>query len=303
MSRNPFYKLVQITLIGLLVLLNAAEGKVLSPKETDQKEILTINGKRRSYYQLHGNSLTYEIKGPKRIKIIARRAVPKRDEQEKTFGYQLQLDSLSAVSVEHSAFKSKGVTSSQHPGHAYTKSGHYYVNIPDGNNLVTINPMKKRSKPVLIRVVENKTDKPKNLGTFIQPDSSVTHHITQQGKRVRYTPLAFGNSFQISGKDFSQILIYSRLAFQNWMNGVDTYRLKISKGQELIGTYFFSTERSEISEVEEDKTVIPAKWRSCEILVESDDSPYTIELLDEGKLVYVRCMGFKNEDTDAVDAN
>jgi len=282
--------------VGIVTLFAVAEGKMISPVEKDQKEILTISGKRRSYFQLHGNSLSYEIKGPKRIEIIARRAVPKREEREKSFGYILQLDTLSQILVEHTASKSKGVSSSQHPGHGYTKAGHYYVTIPDGNHVLRIEPVKERSKPVLVRIIENKFEKPSNSGTFIQPDSVDVHHIKLQDKRVRYSPLAFGNSISIHAEDFSQLVIYSRLTFQNWMNGVDTYRLRISKGQQLIGTYFFSTERSEVSEVEEDKTVIPAKWRSCEIDVKGDDIPYTLELLDEGKLVYIRCIGYGKED-------
>lgn len=301
MNRNPFYRYLPIFLVGVFALQSLAEGKVITPLEKDEKEILTISRKRRSYYQLHGNSLTYEIKGPKRIKIIARRAVPKREEEEKLFGYQLQLDSLSVVTIEHTESKSKGVTSSQHPGHGYTKAGHYFVTIPDGFHVLRIDPINKRSKPVLIRVIDKKSEIQQKSGTFIQPDSTEVYHLLLNEKRVRYSPLSSEKPITIHTNDINQLRIYSRLAFQNWMNGVDTYRLRILKGQDIVGTYFFSAERSEVSEIEEDKTVIPAKWRSCEIEVREENIPLTIELLDEGKTVYIRCVGYTKKNKQPAD--
>ena len=102
-------------------------AKPISPIQTDEKEILTINGKRRAYYQLHNNQLEYHINGPRRIKIYSRRAVPKKVEGEKNFSYDIQIDNNTKFTVKDRQSISKGVTSSQHPGHGYSKSGKYLV--------------------------------------------------------------------------------------------------------------------------------------------------------------------------------
>ncbi len=297
MSLNQFYKYMRLALIGIFIPAGVIEGKMIPPVETDKKEILTINDKRRSYFQLHGNSLTWKITGPKRIEIIARRAVPRRDNQEKTFGYRITLDTLSTEIVEHTAIRSKGVTSSQHPGHGYTKSGHYSVKIPAGDHVIDVRPVRDRSKPVLVRMIEKKIITSNDSGEYIQAGST-THHLKIGNTRVRYSPLSYGDTFSINPTGYSQIKIYSRLAFQHWRNGEDTYRLRIFQGNRIIGTYYFSSERSELSEVEEDKTIIPAKWRSCDIQTPEKKTPYSIELLDEEKTVYVRCIGFRNENED-----
>lgn len=285
---------MRLALIGIFIMVGVIEGKMIPPVEKDKKEILTINGKRRSYFQLHGNSLTWKITGPKRIEIISRRAVPRRDDQEKTFGYRITLDTLSTEIIEHAATRSKGVTSSQHPGHGYTKPGRYSVKIPAGDHVIVMRPIRDRSKPVLVRMIEKKIITSTDSGEYIQADSTI-HHLKIGKARVRYSPLVYDNTFIVDPAEFSQIKIYSRLAFQHWMNGVDTYRLRILQGNRIIGTYYFSSERSELSEVEEDKTIIPAKWRSCDIQTRDKETPYSIELLDEGKTVYVRCLGFGSE--------
>ena len=65
------------------------------------------------------------------------------------------------------------------------------------------------------------------------------------------------------------------------------------KDEKIVGTYFFSSEKSENSTIKENKKVIPGKWRSCEINLTKKKHTYSVELLDKGKTVYIRCLGIK----------
>ena len=71
----------------------------------------------------------------------------------------------------------------------------------------------------------------------------------------------------------------------------ENYQIRVWRDDTIYGTYFFSTEKSEDSIIKEDKKVIPGKWRSCEVNLSKRKHTYSVELLDKGKKVFVRCLG------------
>ena len=62
----------------------------------------------------------------------------------------------------------------------------------------------------------------------------------------------------------------------------------ISEGKKIIGTYYFSTERSSASEIEGRMDKVPGKWRSCEFTVSKGKHRYDLEVLDRDKVVLTR---------------
>ena len=76
MNRNRSCRIYKpgLLLLGIIIL-SILQGETILPSERDKKEILTINEKKRTYYQLHNTSLTYKMAGPKRVEIIARGVV------------------------------------------------------------------------------------------------------------------------------------------------------------------------------------------------------------------------------------
>ena len=94
-----------------VIILTFLQGETILPSERDKKEILTINERKRTYYQLHNNSLTYKMAGPKRVEIIARGVVPKKDYKEVSFSYKLIMDNGDSIIISHSAAKTKNITS------------------------------------------------------------------------------------------------------------------------------------------------------------------------------------------------
>jgi hypothetical protein len=283
------------TLILILLPLLFSDGwtKTVSPAQKDKKEILIIGEKRRTYYQLHRDELVYEIQGPRRLRIIARRAIPKRDNQLQTFGYSLILDKGEALTVEHKQKRSKGITSTQHLGHGYTHSGKYYLNIPSGLHTLVIRPLTKRSSPVLIRLLTERFEK-KVEGRLLIPDDETTlKHLQVEEKKYRYYQLIPGEKVSVSVKDSREVLILSRLAFEDGMSTEENYRLRIRKDEKLLGTYFFVSEKSDVSTIVEDKDIVPGKRRTAEVEVNGSASTITVELLDKGKRVYIRCVGYE----------
>ena len=84
--------------------------------------------------------------------------------------------------------------------------------------------------------------------------------------------------------------ILSRLEFSDSMGAEESYRIRVKDKNKVVGTYYFSTERSSGSIIEEHPSKVPGKWRSCDIPSSSKDKTFLIEILDEGKVVLNRFM-------------
>ena len=294
MIRKLHFRIPLTVIITLLaILLSSGIAKTVTPEQKDKKEILIIGEKRRTYYQLHRDELVYNIKGPLRLRVIARRAVPRRDNKLQLFGYSMILDKEDELTVKHEQKRSKGVTSPQHPGHGYTQSGKYYLNIPSGLHTLVLRPLTKRSSPVLIRLLTDRFEK-KVEGRLLIPDDETTlKHLQVEEKKYRYYQLIPGNKIAVSIEEAKEIVVLSRLAFEDGMPSEESYRLKIRKDEKLLGTYFFTSEKSDVSTIVEDKDIVPGKRRTAEVEVDGSASTVTVELLDKGKRVYIRCVGYE----------
>ena len=294
MIRKLHFRIPLTVIITLLaILLSSGIAKTVTPEQKDKKEILIIGEKRRTYYQLHRDELVYNIKGPLRLRVIARRAVPRRDNKLQPFGYSMILDKEDELTVKHEQKRSKGVTSPQHPGHGYTHSGKYYLNIPSGLHTLVLRPLTKRSSPVLIRLLTDRFEK-KVEGRLLIPDDETTlKHLQVEEKKYRYYQLIPGNKIAVSIEEAKEIVVLSRLAFEDGMPSEENYRLRIRKDEKLLGTYFFTSEKSDVSTIVEDKDIVPGKRRTAEVEVDGSASTVTVELLDKGKRVYIRCVGYE----------
>ncbi|MFQ6609901.1 MAG: hypothetical protein ACE5D7_03770 [Fidelibacterota bacterium] len=263
--------------------------KAIDPVEKDLKEILNIGEKRREYFQLHKNDLTYEIEGPLTLEIYSRRAVPLKEIKDWRFGYQILLDDQPSVATEYFKKNSSGVTSSQHPGHGYTKSGRHIVKIPSGSHVIRLTPEKDSSPPLLIRIIVKKKSRSGEESELLDPQGeNVTRYIQINEKTFKYIELTPGSDIIYSINKKGELNLISRLSFDDRMTGEEPYRLRIWEDDQVIGTYYFSTERSAESTVRDDKKSVPGKWRSCLVNTKSGSVNYRIELLDKDRKVYVR---------------
>ncbi len=288
MNRNQFYSLIAIILCAAVL-----NGKAVSPVETGQKEVLTIGDKRRTYYQLQDMPLHYRLRGPMKLEIIARKAVPQKISGINDFAYHLIIDDADSIVISFSKKKSGKVRSPRHPGHAYTISGSYLFSIPGGEHVVTLAPAGKKNNPVLIRMLMKSTPDTRTGSTFVTPITDRSpDHILVQNKTIRYFKLDGGSSMTLELEGPGHLEVISRLAFEDWMTNEEPYRLRLLRDELEIGTYFFTTEKSEQSTIEEEKSLVPGKWRSFDLELREGRHQYTLQLLNEGKTVFVRCLKY-----------
>ena len=76
-----------------LLLSAPLEAKLLRPtKNGEEKEILIVNSKRRLYYPVKEEGLTYSLSGPTRVEFISRYPVIRKKKRSHDFHYFIVLD-------------------------------------------------------------------------------------------------------------------------------------------------------------------------------------------------------------------
>ena len=290
MSRIVYYKLIFMSFLFFCE--STVFAKLLRPsKNRDQKEILVINSKRRVYYSIKKEGLVYQINGPTRTEFISRLPVLKKKNNSHGFNYVIILNQKDTIKVNHRYKVESSVRSIQHPKHRYTYSGNYFINLPKGNHTVEIFQGGDLKYPVLLRLLSKEFEAPNKNQEILMPmvhKNSVT--IDLGGKNIKYFECSKNIPLQLEAVGPKTLRIISRLEFTEKMGTQESYRIHVKSGKKVIGTYFFNTERSGSSKINNRPERVPGKWRSCEIKVPKGKQVFSIEVFDEGKTALTRFM-------------
>jgi len=287
MSQIVYYRKLLLIIIASLSL--QLEARLIKPsKNGEEKEVLMINGKRRLYFPLKGDGLEYSIKGPSRIEFISRYPVLRGKKKSHSFKYKILVDG-DTINVNHRYKVQRSIKSVQHPKHKYTYSGNYFINLDDGAHTIRLLPIKGHKYPVLLRVITKDFESTGKNKMFLKPmvhKSAVK--LNTEGKVINYFECNPGIPLQIEAKGEKILRIITRLEFSEQMGQEESYRLRVREGKKIIGTYYFSTERSSASQIEDRSDKVPGKWRSCELNVPKGKHRYDFEVLDKEKSVLTR---------------
>ena len=266
------------------------EAKLLKPvKNSEEKEILMVNGKRRLYYPVREEGVHYAIEGPTRIEFISRYPVTKKKKKSHSFQYSIVIDGADTVSVRHRYKVQRSIKSVQHPKHHYTYSGNYFINLDKGSHTIELLANKVQKYPVLMRVITKEFESMGKDKRVLQPmvhKNSVD--LVTDGRSISYFECVPGLPLQVEARGDKILRILTRLQFSDSMGQEESYRLRVSEGKKVIGTYYFNTERSSASQIDERMDKVPGKWRSCNVSVPKGKHRYDIEVLDRDKVVLTR---------------
>ena len=290
MSRIVYYKLVIFVIFFILDAFLYA--KLLRPSTgMDQKEILVINSKRRVYYPIKQNGVTYQINGPTRTEFISRYPVLRKKKNSHSFSYKIVLNKKDTINVNHRYKIQSSVRSIQHTKHRYTYSGNYFINLPKGDHTIEVLEGEDIKYPVLLRLLSKEFESPnKNQTTILPMVHKKSVSVDLDGKNLKYFECNNDIPLQIEAFGPKILRIISRLEFTEMMGNQESYRIHVKSGRKVIGTYFFNTERSGSSKILGKSDKVPGKWRSCELKVPNGKNNFSIEVFDEGKTVLTRFM-------------
>ncbi len=287
MNQTVYFKFF---IIYLFLLVFPIEAKLLKPSQDgEKKEILIINGKRRLYYPLEEGGIHYSLKGPIRLEFISRYPVLKNKGKSHPFRYRIIIDDKDTITVNHRYKIQKSIKSVQHPKHKYTYSGNYFINLSSGTHKVKLIQEKKSKYPVLLRVLAKEFGTVNKKKKILQP---MVHQNAIQLKikdeEVSYFECTSQYPLKIEAKGEKTLRIMSRLQFSDIMGQEESYRIKVKEKNKIIGTYYFSTERSSDAQILKRMDKVPGKWRTCEIKVPKGKHHYSIEIPDKDKAILTR---------------
>jgi len=284
MNKSVMYKLI----LSLVLVFNSAHAGLMKPENAQQyRDILIVGGNRSSYYMLKDESLVYKVKGPQRIKIYSRAALTRNGSKSNDFEFEIQLNGNQPLLVHHQQKVSKAVKSPEHPNHYYTISAKDFINIPAGVNEITLRP-KKKSNPVLVRVLEDAGGVRGKRQRIDALSEQSPVKLISSGKSISYYPLRKDHPLYVTLEGPANLEITTRLGFEPQMGREEDYRLQILDNGHIIGTYYFSTSRSQETSVAGQNGVSSGKWRSCDIKLSKGIHEIKLKLLDEERQVFVK---------------
>ena len=288
MNQIACYK--SLTPLLILFLSSSLDATLLKPTQNnEEKEILIVNGKRRLYYPISQEGTHYSLEGPTRIEFISRYPVLKKKKNSHSFKYLIVINGVDTVNVNHRYKIQRSIKSVQHPKHNYTYSGNYFINLDKGSHTIELLTEKEQKYPVLMRVLAKEFESMGKNKKILKP---MVHKnsldLVTDGRSINYFECIPGLPLQVEAFGKKTLRILTRLQFSDSMGQEESYRLKVSEGPKVIGTYYFNTERSSSSQIGERMDKVPGKWRSCEVSVPKGKHRFNIEVLDRDKIVLTR---------------
>ena len=225
------------------------------------------------------------------LEFISRYPVLRKKGKSHYYNYNIVINHEDTITVKHRYKVQKTIKSIQHPKHNYTYSGNYFINLGEGIHTVRLVEYENQKYPVLARVLAKEFGSMGKNKKILKP----TIHqnpigIITNGKTIDYFECNYSYPLQIEAKGVKTLSILTRLEFADSMGQEESYRLKVREGDKIIGTYYFNTERSSVSQINGRMDKVPGKWRSCDIRVPKGTHNYIVEVSDRGKTVLTRFM-------------
>lgn len=289
----------QTVLFRILFLLftgySALSAELLKPTiGGEEKEILKIAGKRRMYTIMREDSLVYQVNGPARIELITRYPSPEMSKKSQPFSYQLVVDNEEPIKINHRYKLQKSIRSVQHPSHYYTYSGNYFINIEEGDHILTMSGNADQKYPVLLRVIKKGFKISLSNMHELQPMVFQANRTVEvSGKDISYYELIHGRPLQLNIDGPKTLRILSRLLFDSEMGAEESFRIRVKTGRKVLGTYYMSTERSSDSMVKDQPDKVPGKWRTCEVTIPAGKHIISVELVEKKRSVLTRFKEYK----------
>ena len=217
----------------------------------------------------------------------------KNKKDSRSFKYSIVIDKKDTINVNHRYKVQRSIKSIQHPKHSYTYSGNYFINLDKGSHTIELFSEKNQKYPVLIRVLSKEFESMGRDKKILKPmvyKNSV--ELVTDGKSLNYFDCVPGLPLQLEAKGEKKLRILTRLQFSDIMGQEESYRLKVSEGKKVLGTFYFNTERYSSTQILDRFDKVPGKWRSCEISVPDGKHLYDIEVLDKDKSILTRFIQY-----------
>jgi hypothetical protein len=281
--------LFRLYIFGLFPLLMA---KTINPdgKETSVLlENINNNGKNYKYYELDKTGLEYSHIGEffeddsVRIKFYIREIIAEDKKQKQSFKIDLSLNDRTKELYYKNKWNSKHSLKNR-PGWSVTEPGIWFIDIMYSEiKTLSIDRIPKSREKLIIRAVVEKINRQKLIPRIIET-LNVESKYKIDTKSEKNGSLLSRSWYKLSRRPGelqfevigpTSIRIFSRIANPSHNSKNNDYSLFIKENGLDMGTFYFSTELSSLSNLKNTGEKV-SKWRTCWINVPKGKHYYTI---------------------------
>ena len=282
--------MIQSNKILILFCLSFVFSKAFIP-DNGSSFIIQKDEKEYIYYQFKKEGLHYTNLGDEyskgdsvRIKFFVRLIIPSESKGKQDFKIKLELNDKASRSLRYIKPKSK-LNIKGRPGWSLTQYGVWFIDIlPEDLKKIKISGDKK----VIVRAQIDKINREKYSSykslNSINKETKFIIDTKQDKDKIKdsywYKLSSKGKEMHFEVRGPTSIRIFTRLGNPSTNTKDNNYTLFVKEDGLDIGTYFFNTELSKISNLRTSKEKI-GKWRTCWINVPKGKHFYTIR---KGKL-------------------
>lgn len=278
------YKLLIFTLFTLLI------ARPINPSNKETSVLITNldkKGKNYKYYELDKSGLEYSELGSfsdrdsVRVKFYIREIIAKDKDNKQKFKVDLEINSETKRLSYRNKKKSK-YSLKDRPGWSVTDPGIWYSDImySEFKNL-SIN--KVSSEKLIVRTVVEKIDRSDLTARTIETINDekkykIDTKIQKSGKLISrkwYKIVENSDKLKFEVVGPTSIRVFSRVGNPSHNSSANNYSLFIKEDGLDIGTFYFTTELSSLSNLHDTGDKV-SKWRTCWINVPKGKHYYTV---------------------------
>jgi len=277
---------------SLIPLVGHSEWLTLMPSEYGQSRTFNISGRDRTYFSIEkGKSLSIQVKGPTKIRILTRLEFDNKSTQTVWYDVQYSMDNQP---VERASFTSRPVEiarDNQQPGRLLGFLREHSIEVPAGIHSYSFQVVNGLQR-IWMRVQEQKSAYVKNLARVsLQPhEYKKAVDLEVKEKITTYYRIGAGDDVKIDVIGPTNLQILTRLEFDNTMRGEQKYRLQILEGEQVVVTYSFNTSLSDVSHYIEPSSNLLSRGEKSSLDVPAGNHSYRIVLLDENRTALIKLL-------------
>lgn len=254
-----------------------------SVTEVDEVATVTVAvaGEEFTYYVLDPERATrFELRGPRRLKIVSRYLFDAADPDEQTYAIWVLVD---GAEVLRKTFHGHVISEVTLPGETETAVAalrRCYVRIGTGVHTVQVLTSTPGQGRVATRFFRESRHRPAATVAYAPEGFDTIYHL-QFASGSQSTYYHFGSeeplTFTVNGP--TTLKIYTRLDFQHTMNGSQAYSLEVICDGEVWQSFHYHTEKLSMAQYVERQDILPGARKLMRVPVPKGSHRYTVRCI------------------------
>ncbi len=222
----------------------ASEWKLVKPV-SGKKDVLEINGKKRSYWRLDkDNPLVVKTVGPGELKVYTRMEL-KQEQNEGIYGFITLIDGERQPLTARATEYSKSTNNPKQKNQRFGKSRKIFYDIPPGEHKFRFEVSEDSKDVIYARfLVSNQHEEEISYIAYLPRSFPEEVRITVKEREYIYYRSNISEYIELEVIGPTRVKCVSRLEFDHSMRGKKPYRVQVSQNSHVILTDFFNAEIS-----------------------------------------------------------